>query len=579
MATDAPQNHTSDTLPPWRRTLDDGSPYWTKHYQPGVPTDIELPTKPLSDLIETAAKDAGDSVATEFLGAELTYRQIGERVDRAAEGLRQLGVGHGDRVALLLPNCPQHLIAFYAVARIGAVVVEHNPLYTAPELADIFSDHGAKIAICLDSVIDTLAKIPQQVRPQTIVAVNLLKALPTSLKLLLKLPIPAIKAKRRALSSGTSGTLSSEQLLSSPPISPQVPYPDVNDLAAIQYTSGTTGHAKGVMLTHANLFSNARQGAAWMLGAQERRETSYAALPMFHSFGITMHTTYGVLKQARQVLFPTPDPDMILSAWKKHPASIYCVVPILYQRVAEDAQKRGQSLASARWCISGAMELPDETRELWESLSSGLLVEGYGLTEAAPVALGNPFFPTRRPGTIGVPFPSTLMKVVRIDDPSAEVGVEEIGELVLKGPQVFQGYWNDPEETEKTLRDGWLYTGDLVTVDDEGFTTIVDRKKEIIITGGFNVSPSEVEKVVAEFSGIIDVAVVGLPTGRGDEEVVAAIVTDDEFVLDNKALRSRAKESLAAYKVPRRFIQVDDLPRSLLGKVLRGEVRKQITGK
>ena len=577
MATDP--NQTQADLPPWRRTLDDGSPYWTKHYQPGVPAEIELPTKPLTTLLETAVREGGSHVATDFFGAEMTYRQLGDRVARAAEGLRRLGVRAGGRVALLLPNCPQHLIAFYAVLRLGAVVIEHNPLYTAPELERLFEDHGARVAICLDSAIHTLDELPTYARPATVVSVNLIKALPKRLQLALGLPVPALKKKRAALSSGTKGTISWEKLIKHRPLSRRFPRPDVHDLAVIQYTSGTTGSAKGAMLTHFNLYSNARQGEAWMLGAEPRRETSYAVLPMFHAFGVTMHTTFGVLKQSRQVLFPKPDTAMILDAWHKHPASIYCVVPILYQRTAEGARDRGQSLASARWCISGAMALPEETRELWESVSSGLLVEGYGLTEASPVALGNPFFPTRVSGTIGVPFPSTLMKVVEVDDPSREVGVDEPGELLIKGPQVFQGYWRDPETTSDTLVDGWLRTGDVVTVDNEGFTTIVDRKKEIIITGGFNVSPSEVEQVLKQHEGIDDVAVVGLPTERGDEEVVAAVVPAEGFELNDDELRTWAKQSLAAYKVPRHFIKVDELPRSLLGKVLRGEVRKQIAHK
>lgn len=579
MATDLHETDARADLPPWRRTLADGSPYWTKHYQPGVPAEIELPTQSLSSLLETAVHEGGSHVATDFFGAEMTYRQLGDRVARAAEGLRQLGVKAGDRVALLLPNCPQHLIAFYAVVRLGAVVIEHNPLYTTHELGRLFEDHGARVAICMDTAIQKLDELPNYARPATVISVNLVKAMPKPLQLALRLPVPSLKKKRDALTNGAKGTISWEKLINHRPLSRRFPRPDVNDLAAIQYTSGTTGRAKGAMLTHLNLYANARQGEAWMLGATPREETNYAVLPMFHSFGVTMHTTFGVLKQSRQVLFPKPDADMILDAWRKHPATIYCVVPILYQRTAEGAHERGQSLASARWCISGAMALPEDTRELWESLSSGLLVEGYGLTEASPVALGNPFFPTRLSGTIGVPFPSTLMKVVDVNDAAREVEVGEPGELLIKGPQVFQGYWRDADATAETLVDGWLHTGDVVTVDDEGFTTIVDRKKEIIITGGFNVSPSEVEEELKHHEHVIDAAVVGMPTGRGDEEVTAAIVTDDDFEVDDKQLRAWAKQNLAAYKVPRHFVKVDELPRSMLGKVLRAEVRKQIAKK
>ena len=328
------------------------------------------------------------------------------------------------------------------------------------------------------------------------------------------------------------------------------------------------------MLTHFNLYSNALQGAAWMRGAETGKETSYAALPMFHSFGITMHATFGVLKQMRQVLFPKPDTDMIVSAMKKYPATVYCVVPILYQRTAETARKRGVSLKSCKYCISGAAALPDSTRSLWEKVSGGLLVEGYGLTEASPVALGNPFWKSRRSGTIGIPFPSTLMKVV--DDEGNQVPPNTPGELLLQGPQITQGYWHDREATEQVLKDGWLHTGDVVTADEDGFVTIVARKKEIIVTGGFNVSPAEVEEVLNSHEGVVESCVVGLPTERGDEEVVAAVVLKRDVKLDTEETRNWLKKQLAAYKVPRKFFPVDEIPKSMLGKALRKQTRDQI---
>lgn len=575
----APQDrHNETSLPPWRRTLDDGAPYWTKNYQPGVPVTIDLPTESLVALLDEACAQGGDKVATQFFDAEMTYRQLGERVARAAEGLRKLGVGPGDRVAVLLPNCPQHLIAFYAIVRLGAVIVEHNPLYTPSELQGLFASHGARFAIVMDSVVDKLTSMPNYARPTTIISVNLVKAMPLKLRAVLALPLPAIKAKRALLSSGTRGTLSWEELLRSRPLRPSHPRPGLHDLAAIQYTSGTSGTPRGAMLTHYNLFANARQGRAWMYGAEVGKETSYAALPLFHAFGITVHMTFGVLMQARQVLFPKPDVDMIVEAARKHPPTIYCAVPALYQRTAEVAAQRGVDLNSARFCISGAMALIDSTRETWERATGGLLVEGYGLSEASPIGLGNPFCTGRRSGTIGVPFPSTLMKVVRLDDPTREVAVGEPGELLIRGPQVFQGYWNDPDGTEEVLVDGWLCTGDMVTVDEDGFTTIVDRKKEIIITGGFNVSPSEVEKAMIAHPAIDDIAVIGLPRASGDDEVTAAVVLAEGASLDTAEVIAWAKQRLAAYKVPRRYEVMDELPKSMLGKVLRRKVAERILG-
>ena len=333
-----------------------------------------------------------------------------------------------------------------------------------------------------------------------------------------------LRESREALTAPAPGTTPWKELLSHGRIDPEHPRPAVNDLAAIQYTSGTTGRPKGAMLTHFNLYSNALQGEAWMQGAEYRKEIFYAILPMFHAFGMTLYLTYGIRKQGLLVLFPKFDPDLVLDAMKKSPATVYCAVPPIYERTAMAAKEKGISLRSCKYCISGAMNLPDHVVELWESVSGGLLVEGYGMTESSPVALGNPFHPTRRNGTIGVPFPSTLMKVVDLDDPAVEVPPGQPGELLLKGPQVFQGYWNNPEETAKTLTaDGWLRTGDVVTVDDDGFTTIVDRAKELIITGGFNVSPTEVESVLRLHPDVRDAAVVGKPLERGGELVVAAV--------------------------------------------------------
>lgn len=550
---------------------------WVKNYQPGVPAEIELPTESLVEMLERSVAEAGDHPALEFFGRRTTYTELGEQVDRAAEGLRHLGVRAGDRVALILPNCPQHVVAFYAVLRLGAVVVEHNPLYTARELRHQFEDHQARVVIAWDKAVAAVRSFPADIEIDHVVAVDLLQAFPPLKRLALHLPVPRLRASRAALTAPAPGTIPWADLLAHGRLDPTHPRPTVDDLAAIQYTSGTTGHPKGAMLTHLNLYANALQGEAWMHGAEYRKEIFYAILPMFHAFGMTLYLTYGIRKQALLVLFPMFDPGLVLDAMKKSPATVYCAVPPIYERTAMAARERGVSLRSCRFCISGAMNLPDHVVELWESMSGGLLVEGYGITESSPVALGNPFHPTRRTGTIGVPFPSTLMKVVDQDDPTVEVRQGEPGELLLKGPQVFAGYWNNPEETAATLLPGgWLRTGDIVTVDADGFTTIVDRAKELIITGGFNVSPSEVEAVLRLHPSVTDAAVIGKPLERGGEMVVAAVELAPDAVFDEEALRSHCRELLAAYKVPRRIVPIEDTPRSLLGKILRKQVRDRV---
>lgn len=549
---------------------------WVKNYQPGVPAEIELPTESLVSMFERSVAEAGDAPATEFFGRRTSYRELGEQVSRAAEGLRRLGVRAGDRVALILPNCPQHVVAFYAVLRLGAVVVEHNPLYTSRELRHQFEDHQARVVIAWDKVVETIEEFPSDVGVEHVIAVNMLAAFPTLKRAALNLPLKKLRESRAALSAPAPRAMSWKSLLSSGSLDAAHPRPSVNDLAVIGYTSGTTGRPKGAMLTHLNLYANALQGEAWMHGAQTGKEILYAVLPMFHAFGMTLYLTFGIRKQGLLVLFPKFDTDLVLGAMKKSPATVYCAVPPIYERTAMAAKDRGISLRSCKFCISGAMNLPDHVVELWESVSGGLLVEGYGMTESSPVALGNPFHPTRQAGTIGVPFPSTDMKVVDVDDPSKEVTQGDPGELLLKGPQVFQGYWNNAAETAKSLtEDGWLRTGDIVTVSAEGFTKIVDRAKELVITGGFNVSPSEVENVLRQHPTVADAAVFGKPLERGGEMVVAAVQMESGSELDEAELRAFCKERMARYKVPVRIVGIDDMPRSMLGKILRKQVKEQ----
>ena len=551
---------------------------WLKNYQPGVPAEIETPADSLPEMLAASARRFGRKTALDFFGAATSYRELGDQVERAAEGLRRLGVGPGHRVALILPNCPQHVVAFYAVLRLGAVVVEHNPLYTERELRHQFEDHGATVAIVWNNVVEKIQGFPRDIAVDTIVSVDIVRAMPRSKRLALRVPVPKARNARKAMTAVVRHTVPWEKLLRNKPLPRAYPQPRVGDLAAIQYTSGTTGHPKGAMLTHLNLRANAEQGRAWMHGARAGKEVMYAVLPMFHAFGMTLHLTFGILAGSRIVLFPKFDVDLVLAAAKKHPPTIFCAVPPIYDRTATEARKRGVDISSVRFAISGAMNLTQETVDLWESTAGGLLVEGYGMTEASPVALGNPFADTRRNGTIGVPFPSTEMRVVDPEHPGNDVEPGQPGELLIRGPQVFQGYWGKPEETAATLLDGgWLRTGDIVTVDPDHNATIVDRKKELIITGGFNVSPSEVEDALRSHPDVVEAAAVGLPRAAGGEDVTAAVVLRPQATIDEGALREYCRGRLAAYKVPRRIVPMDELPKSMLGKVLRKKVREQLS--
>ncbi len=551
---------------------------WLPQYAPDVPADIVVTDETLCDLLDSAVARFADHVALDFYGRTTTYARLGDEVSRAAEVLRSHGVGAGDRVALVLPNCPQHVVAFYAVLRLGAIVVEHNPLYTADELATQFADHGARIAVAWDKVVPTLLALRTSTPLETVLAVDLTRELPIGKRLALRMPVARARSTRAALTERVAGNPSWDAAVSKAPALPDDhPRPEADDIAALQYTGGTTGTPKGAMLSHRNLRSNAAQGRAWVPGLVDGEEVIYALLPIFHAYGLTLCLTFAMSIGATLVLFPRFDASQTLDAMGRRPATFLPGVPPMYQALADAAVTSGVDLHSIRFAISGAMSLPTTVVDRWESVTGGLLVEGYGMTETSPVSVGNPIAPTRRPGAIGVPFPSTEVRIIDPLDPTAEHEPGDPGELLIRGPQVFQGYWNRPEETAAVLSpDGWMRTGDIVTMDDDGFITVIDRIKELIITGGFNVYPSQVEDALRLVPGVVDAAAVGLPDGSGGERVVAAVVVEPGAQLDPEEVRNATREHLTGYKVPRQVFIVDELPRSLIGKVLHRQVREQL---
>lgn len=550
---------------------------WVASYADGVPETLGPVTGSLVDIVAASTRDYPDAPALQFFGRETTYAELQQQIDRAASGLRELGVKAGDPVAIVLPNSPQHIVAFYAVLRLGAVVVEHNPLYTPRELRKQFEDHGAKHAIVWSKVVKTVQEFPADLAVSTLVTVDVTKGMPKLTQFMLRLPIAKARESRAALTEKVRGAIEWDRLVGSEPLPASHPRPDTDDLAIIQYTSGTTGTPKGAALTHRNLLANAAQAKAWVPSIQRGKGcVVYAVLPMFHAYGLTLCLTFAMSMGARLVLFPKFDPDMVLEVTKKHPATFLPLVPPIADRLLAAAQAKGVSLAGTEVAISGAMALPHELVVPFEKASGGYLVEGYGLSECSPVLMANPVAEHRVPGTVGLPLPDTECRVVDPENPTQDVAPGSPGELVVRGPQVFSGYYGKPEATEEAFVDGWYRTGDIVTIDDAGFVRIVDRIKELIITGGFNVAPTEVENALRQHPDVIDAAVVGLDSDHSGEEVVAAIVVDGGKDVDVEAVREFVRGILTPYKVPRRIFVVDELPKSLIGKVLRRQVKERL---
>ena len=551
---------------------------WHTSYAPGVPAAVDVPDEPLTAALDRAAASWPDRVAVDFLGAPTTYAELADAAARAATVLRDLGVRAGDRVAIALPNCTSHVVAFYAVLRLGAVVVEHNPTYTPDELAHQLADSGATVALVWEKAVAAALAAQPRTAVRTVVGVDVSADLPRVKQLALRLPLPAARRTRAALRATLpAGTPVWHRLVAAAaPLPAAHPRPVATDVALLQYTGGTTGTPKAAVLTHRNLVANAVQGQAWT-GAEPGTETIYGVLPFFHAFGLTLCLTYATRVAATLVAFPKFDPAAVLAAQRRRPGTFLPAVPPMLDRLTAAAHAKGADLSSFRYAISGAMSLSAETARRWEELTGGLVIEGYGMTETSPVALGSPLSPARRPGALGLPFPSTDVRVVDQEDPTREVPQGERGELLIRGPQVFAGYWNRPEETaEQLLPGGWLRTGDVVRLDDDGFVVLVDRIKEMIVTGGFKVYPSQVEDKLRGMPGVRDVAVIGLPGGDLGEKVVAAIVTEIGAHVDIAAVREWCGERLARYAVPRELVILTELPRSQIGKVLRRVVRDDL---
>jgi len=552
---------------------------WLRFYPAAVPPDIDLPSVAVTRLLDDAAARFPRRRAMIFLGRPISYRKLVKSADKFAHALRSLGVHKGDRVALILPNSPQHVIAFYGTLRRGAVVVSNNPLYTAAELHQQLADSGAKVAVVLDRAYETLVAAMRGTALDYIIATSLAEYLPAPKRLALRLPLKKARAVRAEFAvplPDDPGLLTFQDVLRrSRGRHRQVPVDPRRDLAALQYTAAATGPPKAAMLTHFNLVANAYQAAAWDPGAQPGHETTLAILPVFGVFGLTLGLTTPVLGGATIVLVPEFDADTALSAIRKWRPTVLACVPLVYRQLAAAARARAAPMSSIRVAVSGAAALPRETADAFGEVSGGTVVgETYGLTEASALALANPLG-SPRPGCAGIPLPNTYARIVKESDPGRPVPAGQPGELLIYGPQVFQGYWNQPEKTAQVLLGGWLRTGDIAVMSPDGFFTFIDRKRDVIIVDGFDVHPSEVEGVMTTHPAVAECAVAGIAAAQRRELVIAYVVPRDRQRVDPRDLIAFCALRLAQYKVPAMIETRRELPRDMLGRVSRRALREE----
>ncbi|TMW71651.1 AMP-binding protein [Alteribacter natronophilus] len=541
---------------------------WLEHYPEGIPHRIQYEEKALQTYLEEAAHETPDKAALHFMGKEMTFGEVYDEALRFANALQDLGVKKGDRVAIMLANTPQSVVSYYGTLLAGGIVVQTNPLYVERELEHQMADSGAKVMICLDLVYPRVANILNKSKLEHVIVTGIKDYLPFPKNLI----YPFIQKKNTGIKvdiSYNSKTHSFTELLKkSRAEEVNVSIDPAEDLALLQYTGGTTGVAKGVMLTHYNLVANTTQALRWMHKIDHGNEVILCALPFFHVYGMTVGMNFSIMDRSKMVILPRFDPAQTLKAIQNQKVTIFPGAPTMYIGLINDPKVQKYDLSSVEVCISGSAPLPVEVQERFESLTGGKLSEGFGLTEASPVTHFNLMWGKRPSGSIGLPWPDTDAAVL-----SAETGEQakpgEIGELAVRGPQVMKGYWNRPEDTNATFSDDWLLTGDMGYMDEEGYFYIVDRKKDMIIAGGFNIYPREVEEVLYEHEAIQEAVVIGVPDPYRGETVKAFVVLKDGNELTEKELNDYCRKNLSAYKAPKQFEFRDELPKTMVGKVLR----------
>lgn len=555
---------------------------WLAHYDKGVPQTIEYPKAPLFHFLEEAARKYPDRACTIFKGAVISYREMNALSDHMAAALAEMGVKKGDRVGIFMPNTPQFVIAYFGILKAGGVVVAVNPTYPPDEVVTPVNDANIEIMFTLSRFYNTLKKTREKSKLKRVIVTNIKETLPPVLRLLFTL----VKEKKEGdrVESLAEGDVWMKDLLakhsnSSKPNVEVLP----EDTALFQYSGGTTGVPKGAVAMHKNVVANTLQIKSWMTGLEEGKEVVLMGIPLFHVYGMVAGMNFAMASGAAMVMVPNArDLKDVLENISKYKTTIFPGVPLLYNAINNhpDVKAGKYDLSSIKACISGSAPLLRETKEQFENLTGGKVFEGYGLSEAPTATHCNPLLGENKTGSIGMPLPDVDVKIISLDDGETEMPVGEIGEIVVNGPQVMKGYHNMPTETANTLRklnDGkvWLFTGDIARVDEDGYFYIVDRKKELIKPGGYQVWPREVEEAIAAHPKVLEVGVAGIPDAYRGETVKAWIVVKPGETLPEEELKAFCKERLAAYKVPTHYEFRDELPKTTVGKILRRELVRQ----
>lgn len=550
---------------------------WHRSYDPGVPPSIAYEPRTLPQYLERAAARHGAAPALLFLNCRLSYTELKDAVDRLATALASLGVRPETRVAIQLPNIPQTVIAYYATLQLGAHAVLTNPLYVPREIEYQWKDADCRVAVVADFIFETKIRgIRDRLPVEHYVVASIPEYLRFPLNLLAPLKLKRAQPAAIARVARGPGVHFFRELVEATAPRPPRPTIALDDVATLQYTGGTTGPSKGALLTHRNLSCNVQQMRAWFPSLEPGKEVMLTALPLFHSFGMTVCMNLAVGIAGAMALVPNPrDIPSVMQAIAKHRATLFPAVPAIYAAIINHPKVKSFDLSSVKRCISGAAPLPVDTLRRFEELTGAVICEGFGLSETSPVTHSNPLVSGRKPGSIGVPLPDTDAKIVDIETGTHVLPPGEPGELAIAGPQVMPGYWNKPDETAGMIRDGWLYTGDLARVDEDGYHYIVGRKKDMIICGGYNVYPDEIDRMLAGHPAVVEAATIGIPDERRGETVKTFVVLKAGQHASVEELIAYCRDNLAPFKVPREIEFRAELPKSTVLKVLRRELRDQ----